>query len=176
MTVTHTAVYPAKYTPALYTDLSWGFAVQGVSESTWDVTTADGFGFTGSACIRFGGEGFGTNVLTDLNACLSASAIATHGAATGTATVPYVNRIGLAPADLVNSWRIGSKNITQSPLPIELLSFDAKFIENEVQTKWITATEVNNDYFTVERSVDGLNFESVGVVDGGGNSSVVISC
>ena len=56
------------------------------------------------------------------------------------------------------------------PLPIELLSFTAKLVGDQVLTQWSTATETNNDYFTVEHSTDGINFESVGVVDGAGNS------
>jgi len=57
-------------------------------------------------------------------------------------------------------------------LPIELLSFIAKNINNEeVLLEWATATETNNDFFTLERSIDGVNFEIIGTVDGAGNSS-----
>lgn len=37
--------------------------------------------------------------------------------------------------------------------------------------KWATATEVNNDYFEVERSYDGTQFEAIAQIDGAGNSS-----
>jgi len=68
-------------------------------------------------------------------------------------------------------------------LPIELISFDAtKINETSVKTYWQTATEINNDYFTVERAAPsnspnggGLNWEEIGVVDGAGNSSSVLS-
>ena len=43
-------------------------------------------------------------------------------------------------------------------LPIELLSFDAKEHNNEVELKWTTTTEINNDYFTIERSSDATNW------------------
>jgi hypothetical protein len=58
------------------------------------------------------------------------------------------------------------------PLPIELLTFDAKLNKNEhVDLDWATAAEVNNDYFTVEKSKDGINFEILEYVDGAGNST-----
>lgn len=63
-------------------------------------------------------------------------------------------------------------SLSSSPLPIELLTFDAKLnSENMVDLFWATATEINNDYFTMERSADGKSFESIGIVDGAGNSS-----
>ncbi|HET6225364.1 MAG TPA: T9SS type A sorting domain-containing protein [Bacteroidia bacterium] len=56
-------------------------------------------------------------------------------------------------------------------LPIELLHFYAQRThENEVQINWSTASEENNDYFTIERSEDGVSFEPVGKVEGAGNS------
>ena len=58
-------------------------------------------------------------------------------------------------------------------LPIELLSFTTKCDNRKVIIKWATATEQNNDYFTVERSPDALNYLPVGMVKGVGNSSSV---
>ncbi len=58
-------------------------------------------------------------------------------------------------------------------LPIELLSFSGKYLEktNEALLEWITASEINNDYFTIERSTDGITFESIAFIKGAGNSS-----
>ena len=39
--------------------------------------------------------------------------------------------------------------------------------------EWQTASELNNDYFSIERSEDGINFNSIGTVNGAGNSSTV---
>lgn len=60
-------------------------------------------------------------------------------------------------------------------LPIELLSFDAVKKGKSIETKWTTATESNNDYFTVEKSKDGITWEIVGVVDGAGNSNSTLN-
>jgi len=61
-----------------------------------------------------------------------------------------------------------------TPLPIELLSFTVNSADRNVQLNWITATEINNDYFNVERSSDGINFTSISKTNGAGNSTNVI--
>lgn len=55
-------------------------------------------------------------------------------------------------------------------LPITLLSFDAFPANGTVELRWETATEINNEYFDVERSKDGEAFTSIGRVTGAGNS------
>ena len=60
-------------------------------------------------------------------------------------------------------------------LPIELLSFKAILKNNVVELHWQTATEVNNDYFVIERSVDGKIWESMDTIKGAGNSSNVLN-
>jgi len=56
-----------------------------------------------------------------------------------------------------------------NPLPVELMNFTGSTINNKNYLSWQTATEVNNDYFEVERSADGATFATLGRVDGGGN-------
>ncbi|MEQ9166592.1 MAG: T9SS type A sorting domain-containing protein, partial [Fulvivirga sp.] len=60
-------------------------------------------------------------------------------------------------------------------LPIELLAFSAIVNEIRVELDWSTASELNNDYFTIERSSDGLSFEPVATVTGAGNSSETLN-
>ena len=62
-----------------------------------------------------------------------------------------------------------------NPLPIELLSFSANLDNDKVNIYWTTASENNNDFFTVQRSADGYNFDDVKEVSGAGNSSVLIN-
>jgi len=68
---------------------------------------------------------------------------------------------------------IGSLDTIGSPLPIELLSFNIK-VENEVKITWETASEVNNNYFSIEHSYDGNNFEIIAHIKGAGNSNSYI--
>ncbi|PIZ06468.1 MAG: hypothetical protein COY57_01810 [Flavobacteriales bacterium CG_4_10_14_0_8_um_filter_32_5] len=59
-------------------------------------------------------------------------------------------------------------------LPIELISFEANVNNQQVDVKWITASEINNDIFTIEKSKDAKNWEKVLTVKGAGNSNQVI--
>jgi hypothetical protein len=56
-------------------------------------------------------------------------------------------------------------------LPIELLYFNcvkSDLISNKLN--WSTASENNNDYFSIEKTTDGINFHTISNVDGAGNS------
>ncbi|MFW5725715.1 MAG: hypothetical protein ACOCX0_04640, partial [Bacteroidota bacterium] len=66
-------------------------------------------------------------------------------------------------------------NLQNNPLPVEWYSFDASLAGDEVLLTWQTATETNNDYFTVLRSADGIDFESLGIIAGAGNSNELLS-
>jgi hypothetical protein len=56
-------------------------------------------------------------------------------------------------------------------LPVEFLSFTAKAdSDNTVRLEWATVWEEDNDHFTVERSIDGANFQALGQVDGAGTT------
>jgi hypothetical protein len=80
-----------------------------------------------------------------------------------------------AAIELDNHLMVGCK-INGAPLPfIALMSFSAKPIGVNVQLNWATATEINNDYFTLERSKNGSTFEEVAILKGAGNSSVILN-
>lgn len=55
-----------------------------------------------------------------------------------------------------------------SPLPIQLVSFDAFSKGNLIELNWKTATELNNDFFTIERSQSGEKFTDLFQVKGAG--------
>ncbi|RAW01600.1 glycine-rich domain-containing protein [Pseudochryseolinea flava] len=59
-----------------------------------------------------------------------------------------------------------------SPLPVELVSFTGRLISIGAELKWKTASEVDNDYFDVEKSVDGRIFKKIAQIDGSGTSNV----
>lgn len=60
-------------------------------------------------------------------------------------------------------------------LPIELIDYKAVQTSTEMEINWTTLTERSNDYFLLERSYDGTNFEKVEIVTGAGNSSIDIN-
>ncbi len=113
---------------------------------------------------------------------------------------PYLNETDLAlftrSDNAVTSWvnvgaalNIGANTLTapaQSTefilgaengisLPIELISFKAILKNQIVDLKWQTATEINNDYFTVEKSKDGFVWITVAEQPGAGNSNTFLN-
>jgi len=80
-----------------------------------------------------------------------------------TSTVPFTS---YSPVSF------GSEN-NPNPLPIELLAFDLKCLNSEFMIDWFTASEINNDYFTLERSLDGITFEPIAILKGKGNNNTV---
>jgi hypothetical protein len=87
-----------------------------------------------------------------------------NGVTSGTGTVTANAFSDFLPMVLVS---------TPSPLPVQLISFTAKRLNYVVETAWITASEKNNSHFLVERSADGKKFQSIGRVEGAGNSTVM---
>ncbi len=60
------------------------------------------------------------------------------------------------------------------PVPIVLVSFTVTLIDDKPVLAWVTAMEKNNDYFTILRSDNAKDFQSIGTVNGNGNSNHAI--
>jgi hypothetical protein len=58
-------------------------------------------------------------------------------------------------------------------LPVDLLSFTGSVKGKGVQLNWITASEINNSHFVIERSADNKTFSAIGTVKGAGTTSMV---
>lgn len=78
-----------------------------------------------------------------------------------------VTGVNVSAANFFRSWTLNDKT---SPLPIELINFEANCISNKTVFEWCTATETNNDYFTITQSTDGVNFTTLIQVDGNGTT------
>jgi hypothetical protein len=89
------------------------------------------------------------------------------GGGTGhiTNTIPFTSYSPVTFGTKVNS----------NPLPVELLTFDAKCNNDIVDVSWTTATETNNAYFTLERSSDATEWTFVANIAGAGNSNSILS-
>ncbi|MBL0070474.1 MAG: T9SS type A sorting domain-containing protein [Bacteroidetes bacterium] len=62
-----------------------------------------------------------------------------------------------------------------NPLPVELVSFEAKCVDKQMNLHWTTASETNNELFTVERSADGFEFLPIANIKGAINSTNFIN-
>ncbi len=156
------------------------------------VYTWDGMATMGSRCGRRGSDGyfifagkrqFTGSVLMKTN---SSGIIPCKNPGVLTEIFPAVLEINRAPAVLSG---INATNLilnTQgfladssivcpviiTSLPVELISFSAKRINNStVQLRWSTASEINTLVFVVERSADGKSFIETGSVAAAGNST-----
>ncbi len=95
---------------------------------------------------------------------------------TGSMTVSgYVNTDGSGTVftsdDDCNIPGTCSSSSTQ-PLPIKLKDFTVYNESNTNKLNWITSTEINNDYFTIEISIDCFKWKSIGIINGSGNSNI----
>jgi hypothetical protein len=83
---------------------------------------------------------------------------------------PYVE---VSTSGTSEYWLHAEANV--GALPVTLVSFSAEAIDNKyVRTEWVTASEIDDKGFDVERSTDGADFESIGWVQGAGNSNSII--
>ena len=92
----------------------------------------------------------------------------------GNASVAGSTSAGTVTSNTVTSFSpftLGSST-TLNPLPITLLNFNAVPTGVNVLVKWTTINEINNDFFTVEKSLDGKNWIVLGTVKGAGNTNV----
>lgn len=109
--------------------------------------------------------GFSPGVASNYELLHRSTAAGTFSIIAGTTKIVSGDRVefDLDASAITNNYffTIGTKNTSASPLPIELLYFNAKANNNQVDLSWETATETNNDYFTIEKSKDGIDFTAL---------------
>ncbi len=70
-------------------------------------------------------------------------------------------------------WYFATEKI--SALPVELIKFKGQIINDETFISWTTASEIDNDYFQIQVSNDGINWETIRIVKGAGNSTTQLN-
>ncbi|NVO03595.1 MAG: T9SS type A sorting domain-containing protein [Bacteroidetes bacterium] len=60
-------------------------------------------------------------------------------------------------------------------LPIELIDFSLHPNQEKIDIDWSTASETNNEFFAIERSLDDINYFAIAIIDGAGNSNTVLN-
>ena len=88
---------------------------------------------------------------------------------TGTYIVNVVNEYSCLGSDTIRV------DFCPELLPITLYSFDAECkADNNVLIKWQTASEINNDYFLLERAFNRNDFDKIATISGSGNSNTLV--
>jgi hypothetical protein len=96
----------------------------------------------------------------------------TYGSCSGSAA-GYITTNSVVTS--FSPFTFGSLSGSLNPLPIELIRFEAQVTEvTEVKLSWETASEINNDYFVTQRSLDGINWEDLNQIEGAGNSTTIL--
>lgn len=75
------------------------------------------------------------------------------------------------PKGLSRVFTLGIVNNGISTLPVELLYFEATDVAGKTMLSWETMAEINNDYFIIEKSTDGSNWNEIATIPGAGNST-----
>ena len=161
--------YNIRVTYTVNGNLPMGTIITQTINPTFNVNVTDPDGESVSQIrLMYGVPGSGSNP-TALTTVSSASSL-TYTHSFGTGTYYYYAEITQPDGNVTWTSPIWYTKIPQ-PLPIELLSFTGKVTDPGNRLEWVTATETNNDYFSLERSRDGLEFSTIARVDGAGNSS-----
>jgi hypothetical protein len=152
-----------------------GYTLNTIGYGYWSFTGANGFA-GGTYNVNLYANGFpGITDYTQLHTVRRATSGSawtlngTHSIGTGSNSAAVSNRTGMT---LLGHFGIGSG--AGNPLPIELVNFNAAPNGDKVDLTWSTASETNNDYFTVERSTDAIHFKEILRKQGAGNSTSTI--
>jgi hypothetical protein len=146
------------------------------------------YNVSASTGIAVANAGIDIPVCTNTTSLLASAGSGTWTVVGGTGVFSNPNSnatdvIGLTASTNIFQWSINTSNcgvisdeVTVEAgclLPVELVRFDGECIENKISLSWETASEKNNVQFNVERSLDGVNFFSIGSVKGRGNSDII---
>jgi hypothetical protein len=106
-------------------------------------------------------------LMIDTDGVFSAGATYTTGTLSG--SIFTVTGVDFTTGDY---FTIGTVNAATTPLPIELTEFNVAYESPAVVATWKTASELNNDFFTVERAGTDLIFGEIGIKPGAGTSKI----
>lgn len=81
-----------------------------------------------------------------------------------------VSGVTIPSNKLFRSWTLVDYS---SPLPIQLVYFDIECKGKSREIRWETSSEINNQYFTIEKSYDGQHFYFFETIQGAGNSNTI---
>ena len=148
----------------------------GTGGANWYTLTGDGQQWTAETVPPSAGGQYDTKLWVFSGTCGALTCVTgdDDGGAGTLSKVVFTSSVGTTYYIIVGGFGSNEGNyqmdITCAVLPVELVAFTAAARDKEVALDWETATEINNDYFTVERSKDALHWEKVLEMPGMGTS------
>ena len=167
--------------------VSWSKTYAGTNWAGSVQQTSDG-GYVFSATTRGSGSDltrqFSLLIKTNTGGVTTAACVATAAGMSAVSVTPSTTVVPTytltSPAGTSYALTLGTQVKTYTTvttctavLPVVLLSLNGECNNQIINLNWSTASELNNNYFTIERSSTGTEWESVGTVQGAGNSSSV---
>lgn len=155
--------------------------VQGRMARVWRVSEVNASSASvdvGSVDIQFDLAGLGAVTATDLRLLVDADNDGVFSDETGISGASLVSGSvyqfsGVTAITNNVRFSLGTISKMQTPLPVELLYFNAELLEdNTVELTWSTAAEKNNAYFEIQRSPDGKDWETLESIPGSISTSV----
>ena len=73
------------------------------------------------------------------------------------------------------NFTLAATTATFPPLPLDIISFNGQCDNNFPQIEFVVASQINNEFFTIERSVNLIDWEEVGYIAGGGTTNEIIT-
>lgn len=173
--------YTTKFYNTAHANTTMGSGLHHVSQYYWDINRANsvnaelafdwdqGYAVDAPVDLKLAHYNSGTSEWEDMSAVISGaggSGSASNSSGRLTATATSFSPFGFGSGSSGNA------------LPIDLISFTGKVIEGIepiVLLEWVVASQTNNDYFTIERSRDMQEWETLETITGLGNSNAQMS-
>lgn len=148
----------------------------------WEVELVSGSNSTAQVSLDVSGVGFSNDDISDGLFVMQYDDITTNnwldlgiGTTSGSPDNGQVESANTSSFTVATPILFTSGDDDSSPLPVELVDFYGMSISTGIRLFWQTASELNNDYFDVERSADGMTFSTIGRVNGNGTTNELIS-
>lgn len=147
--------------------------IEAAPDGYWSMVTGDGLA-GGIYNMDLAATGFGVvdytglHIIKRTNSSNPWTLQGLHQATSGTNALPVLHRRDLSG---FSEFGVGAKD---GALPVEIISFAGTCDNGAAVLEWTTASEINNDYFIIEKSSDLKTFYELGRVDGAGNSNTVL--
>ncbi len=180
LNVTHSDATTATYTAEVFnaSAAALGYTLPGTIDRVsgvryWSVNRSAVANLTSATAKLYYGIGSTDGVTDPANLRV----VKTVGAGTtwfdvgGTGTAAGTGTITSNPFTSFSLISLGNATGGANPLPIELKSFEARVLGRRIDLRWSTASELNNDYFDLERSPDGKTFTAFARVNGQGTKA-----
>jgi autotransporter-associated beta strand protein len=145
----------------------------GTGDHTLTFAASNGEGWTAGKLLTINGwnGGYNGTAAGGSDPKIFVGSATTHLSASQLAQIGFYNGVYTYEADLLATGELVPKI---SLLPVELVHFAGYERDEMIDIEWVTASEINSDYFDVQRTGSQLIFESIGIVPAAGQSSSFI--